>query len=172
MTISSELDKLKLTKTSIRKVLQRKGTGLTLSEIYPNYYTYIRNMSDTKSPDENSLIDYVEDRVSFLELTVNKIRPFAFRQYTCLQGLYLNNSQVVTLENLNAFSGITPTIYVPSNLVNSYKAANNWSSISNRIKAYTAQVKDEMYLIQHINHVQTISWLSGKTIGELNKDFR
>ena len=156
MSISAELNKLKLTKTSIRKVLQRKGTGLTLEEIYPNYHEYISIMSDTKNPDESNLIDYVEDRLSFLELHVDKIRPFAFRQYTCLQGLYLNNSKIVTLENVNAFYGIEPIIFVPNNLVSQYKSANNWSLISSRIQAYSQQTIQEMYLLQHIQRVHIL----------------
>lgn len=172
MTISSELDLLKKAKTAVRKSIQRKGTGLTLAEIFPNYHTYIHNMTDVKSPDETGLIDYAEDRCYFLELNVSKIRPYAFRQYTCLKQLYLSSSETVVLENLNAFYGIEPEILVPSSLVDSYKSANNWNKISDRIKAFESAVIDEMYLIQHIDKVQTLGWITSKKISEIQKDFR
>ena len=172
MTIASEFNKLKASKTLIRKALQRKGTGLTLSETYPNYYTYVRDMTDIKSPDETGFIDYAEDRCYSLHLDIVKIRPFAFRQYTSLQQLYLSHSEVVVLENLNAFYGISPTILVPQELVESYKNATNWINISDRIKPYSSLISDNIYLIQHVNRVQQISWIEQKTIGELQKDFR
>ena len=172
MTIASEFSKLKASKTLIRKVLQRKGTGLALSENYPNYYTYVRDMTDIKNPDEIGFIDYAEDRCYSLSLNVTKIRPFAFRQYTCLQQLYLSNSEVVVLENINAFYGIKPTVFVPESLVDSYKTATNWSKISDRIKPYSSLVSDNLYLMQHLDRVQQISWIQQKTVGELQKEFR
>lgn len=54
-------------------------------------------------------------------------------------------SGVSTLSNVNAFTGTpiesgTGFIYVPSNLVASYKQATNWSTYANQIKALTADV--------------------------------
>lgn len=170
--ISTELENLGKAKTLIRKSLQRKGTGLTLSEIFPEYYTYITSMTDTKSPDESGLIDYAEDRCYSLEINVSKIRPFAFRGYTCLQELYLNSSSVVTLENLNAFYGHVPIILVPSNLVNQYKSATNWSQIADKIHAYEGRTIDNMYLNQHIEDVQTLTWMGEKKVADFSKDFR
>ncbi len=49
----------------------------------------------------------------------------------------LSVNQVVTLENSNAFSkviGNTTTVYVPSNLIESYKVATNWSTLYNDSK--------------------------------------
>lgn len=172
MTIGSELEKLQKAKTAIRKIIQRKGSDLTLIDPFTDYYSFIREMSDEKTPNEDGLIDYVEDRCYFLEIEVDKIRPYAFRGYTCLKQLYLKNSQICTLENLNAFYGISPTILVPANLVDSYKVAPNWSAISDRIEAFTQAHLDEMYLIQHIDYIQTNNWLQSKTISEILKNFR
>lgn len=170
--ISTELENLGKAKTLIRKSLQRKGTGLTSETVYPTYYTYIQSMTDTKSPDESGFKDYAEDRCYSLEIKASKIRPFAFRGYTCIQELYLNSSTVVTLENLNAFYGHVPTILVPSNLVSQYKTATNWNKIADKIKAYTSRTIDNMYLNQHIDAVQTLNWMGEKKVGDFSKDFR
>ncbi len=46
-----------------------------------------------------------------------------------------NTSQVVTLNNRNAFDNATNAIiYVPDALVDSYKSATNWSTYASRIK--------------------------------------
>lgn len=172
MSIKSEFDKLSNAKTKIRKVLQRKKTDLSLQTNFTDYYNYIRSMSDTRNPDESNILDYIEDRLSYLEIRVDKIRPYAFRSYTCLKGLYLNNSQKVTLENKNAFYGIHPIIYVPSALLSQYQSDPIWSSSGLQIQVYSAQVAEQMYLLQHIDYVQTLAWLSEKTVGEIIKDFR
>ena len=63
----------------------------------------------------------------------------AFAGCTNLTTIILSNNQVVTLGNINAFNN-SPIkngigyVYVPDNLVNSYKTATNWSSYANQIK--------------------------------------
>ena len=61
----------------------------------------------------------------------------AFRTCKLLTSIYLNASRVCTLQNSNAFSGTgiwshTGSIFVPSSLVASYKAATNWVYFSSR----------------------------------------
>ena len=88
-------------------------------DFYPfeiDYYKYIKNMSDTRNPNADGLKDYAEDRCFYLALDVKAIRPYAFREYTCLQALYLKNSSVVQIFK-NSFYGVNPIIYVPSNLL-------------------------------------------------------
>jgi hypothetical protein len=60
----------------------------------------------------------------------------AFNSCSNLTKVILRNTeQVVTLSNTNAFSGAENAIfYVPDSLVDSYKAANNWSTYADRIK--------------------------------------
>ena len=52
--------------------------------------------------------------------------------------IILSNNQVVTLEkyafNNSSISTRTGYIYVPDNLVDSYKTATNWSTYANQIK--------------------------------------
>ena len=172
MTIAQEFTKLKSAKTGVRKSIQRQRTGLTLSTLFPDYHEYIHSISSSPEVDETGLADYVEDRCYSLELKVNKIRAYAFRNYSCLQEIYLNNSNVVELENVNAFYGISPKILVPSNLVSQYKTAPNWSKISDRIEAYTSRTAQDMFILQHINRVQTLGWLQNKTILDLTREFR
>jgi len=60
----------------------------------------------------------------------------AFQRCSQLNSVILGNtSQVVTLKSTNAFSGASNAIiYVPDELVDSYKAATNWSTYASRIK--------------------------------------
>ena len=68
------------------------------------------------------------------------IDDFAFAKCSSLTSLTLSGSTVCTLNGTNAFydtaiNSRSGYIYVPSNLVNSYKAATNWSTYASRIKA-------------------------------------
>ena len=63
----------------------------------------------------------------------------AFYSCTNLTNIILSNNQVVTLGNGDVFydtpiSTRTGYIYVPDNLVDSYKTATNWSTYANQIK--------------------------------------
>ena len=63
----------------------------------------------------------------------------AFAGCTNLTTIILSNNQVVTLRNINAFNNSpikngTGYIYVPDNLVDSYKSDTNWSTYANQIK--------------------------------------
>lgn len=69
-----------------------------------------------------------------------KIEAAAFNNCTALEALILRSSTVCDLANINAFlgSGIasgTGYIYVPSALVDSYKAATNWSTYAAQFRA-------------------------------------
>ena len=65
----------------------------------------------------------------------------AFQKCTELTTIYVgtNTSKVCTLSSTSAFTGCTnlANIYVPETLVNLYKTASNWSSFTDKIKAYT-----------------------------------
>lgn len=172
MTILAELNKLKSAKTKIRKSIQRKGTGLTLSDLYGVYHKFIKNMSDERNPDETDLLNYAEDRCYYLELDVDHIRPYAFREYTCLQYLYLKPTKKVTLSNINAFYGTNTKILVPSNLLNTYKSDTVWSKLSDRIQAYSVKTQDNMYLLQHIDKAYSVGWLGSKKVKEIINEFR
>ena len=68
------------------------------------------------------------------------IRGYAFRGCVSLEALIIRGTSVSTLSNVNNFenSGIangTGYIYVPSALVDKYKAANNWSTYADQIRA-------------------------------------
>ena len=62
----------------------------------------------------------------------------AFQNCTALKKLVLTYSWVVILQNQNALTNtnVALSIYVPSNLVNSYKTATNWTYYSNKIISY------------------------------------
>jgi hypothetical protein len=70
--------------------------------------------------------------VSFPAAT--SIKAYAFQSCSQLTKIVLGNTeQVATLSNTNAIPS-NAVIYVPDALVNSYKAATNWSTLADRIK--------------------------------------
>ena len=75
-------------------------------------------------------------------LMVVRIQIYAFANCTALKALVLRSTTVCALENTLAFNGCplgtTATgsyIYVPADLVESYKAATNWSSFASKFRA-------------------------------------
>lgn len=65
---------------------------------------------------------------------VTSIPMYAF--YNCYDAsLILRNETMVTLENANGFNGARGYIYVPSALVDTYKAGTNWSTYADQIRA-------------------------------------
>lgn len=170
--LATEFNKLKKAKTINRKAIQRKGTGLTLSTVFPQYYTYIQGMTDTKSPDETDLINYVEDRINKLTIDVERIRPYAFRNVTCLQYLVLTHSTMTILENPNALTGTTFYIIVPSGLLSTYQNNTMWKKFKNRIRTSISNGSEDTYIVQHIDKVQKLSWVGQKKVGDFEKDLR
>ena len=68
------------------------------------------------------------------------IRTSAFQYCRSLKSLLLRNNKVCTLSNTSAFSSTpissgTGYIYVPSSLIEQYKAATNWSTYAARFRA-------------------------------------
>jgi len=68
------------------------------------------------------------------------INSSAFTGCLNLTALYLHGSSVASLSSPSVLNGTpirdgTGTIYVPSNLVDSYKAATNWSTFADHIQA-------------------------------------
>lgn len=67
---------------------------------------------------------------------INVIPSGTFGNCTSLTDVTLKATSLVTLRNIDAFSGITPpvTIHVPSSLISSYQSATNWSTLYNDSK--------------------------------------
>jgi len=100
----------------------------------------------------------------------------AFFNCTSLESLYMLTCQVPTLFN-NAFSN-TPmqsdsylghfgSIYVPSSLVASFKAATNWASLSDRITALPSEYDSKfIYAYEFYNRTDLTSFPSEKLNAE------
>lgn len=80
--------------------------------------------------------------------TLNGISDKAFYNCSALVTLILRNTEAVcTLNNANAFSNTpiasgTGYIYVPLALIDSYKAASNWSTYADRFRALEDYIKE------------------------------
>ena len=66
---------------------------------------------------------------------VTSIGHYSFGNCTSLTSVVLRSNTVCTLQNKNTFDNCPAIIYVPSNLVSSYKTATNWSNYADRIVA-------------------------------------
>ena len=80
-------------------------------------------------------------RMSTIDLTaLTSVKANQFNGASALVELILRRTSLVTLANANALTG-TPLaagvgyIYVPNNLVSSYKSASNWSARASQIKS-------------------------------------
>lgn len=62
-----------------------------------------------------------------------KINNYAFYHAAAKLSLYLMGSSVATLAGSYAFEWTSFNVYVPSSLVNTYKAATNWATYAARI---------------------------------------
>jgi len=90
------------------------------------------NFSSITAPNYVCRYDYSLEKC-VLPASLKYIAQYFFGDCTNLKTVVLPSTTLVTLTNTNAFSGANraKTIYVPDNLVASYKAANNWKSLSN-----------------------------------------
>lgn len=83
---------------------------------------------------------FYDTPIQVLDLpALTSIKAYGFGYVDSLHTLVLRNSTVCTLENANAFidtkiAAGTGYIYVPDNLIDSYKIATNWVTFANQIK--------------------------------------
>ena len=134
--------------TTVKDQLFYYSTSLTTVSIPEctsiGSYAFIgcKSLTTIDLPECTSIGNYAFNSCTSLT-TVNlpkctSIGDFAFQNCTNLTTIILSNNQVATLSSRYAFnsSAITRTgyIYVPDNLVDSYKSDTNWSTYANQIK--------------------------------------
>ena len=101
------------------------------------------SLTTVNLPKCTSIGNYAFDSCTNLT-TVNlpkctSIGNYAFYICTNLTTIILSNNQVATLKSIRTFNNSsiangTGYVYVPDNLVDSYKTATNWSTYANQIK--------------------------------------
>ena len=104
---------------------------------------YNTSLREASFPLVTSIADYaffsciLLQKVSFPLVT--SIGNSVFSACTALKTMYIGTESdtVCTLSNSNAIPSSVTDIYVPEMLVDSYKAAANWSDFADKIKAYT-----------------------------------
>lgn len=111
------------------------------TSLYNNAFRNCGNLSYISLPNVVRLSSYCLGHCSALEtISLPKcsyVSQRAFYSCTNLQTIYMGTalSTVATMTNRNALLGCSAlqSIYVPASLVESYKAATNWSYYSSRI---------------------------------------
>lgn len=89
---------------------------------------------------EGGIFNYCKSLLTVKIPICESINGGAFANCTNLTQVYLNSVSIVTKLNYNNVFSRSPnltSVYVPSSLVNAFKTAQYWSSISNKIVAYT-----------------------------------
>ena len=175
-----EYNKLKTSKTLIRKAIQRKLTGLPTTEIFSGYPPYIQAVHQpVRTVNSEGMIDYSEDGTSIFTVTTNSIRDFAFADYTALKYLVIQSDEFVELQGIHAFLNTlignnNGNIYVPANMVDTYKAAENWSHFADLITSGTVPDEVTTNLIEHEEAVRTrtVEWFNALTVEEIITDNR
>ncbi|MBP3510306.1 leucine-rich repeat protein [Oscillibacter sp.] len=102
----------------------------SITKILDNYATRIGR----------SAFEYCSELITADFQAVTRIDSYAFSECSKLTALILRSETMATLSSTSAFNSTpiksgTGYIYVPAALVDSYKAANNWSTYANQIRA-------------------------------------
>ena len=126
------------------------GDSGSIASIFANLVSKTRDLITgtievAESDTVTSIGDYAfmgcQELTSISFPVATSIGEMAFQGCSALTTLYIGTEldTVCTLSNTNAFTGCDnlTNIYVPEALVNSYKTASNWSSFTDKIKAYT-----------------------------------
>lgn len=181
MTILAEIEKIKKAKTSIRKAIQQNGISMPNTTVFGDYDEYISRMSVSEAVvNTEGFKEYTEDYNSEYTIpnTIEQIRARAFKNFTTLKILEIQCSSVIPLMNTNAFQGTpieegTGFIYVPDDLVDSFKTAENWSFYAGQIVAVSTKptTSVDTHLIENFDRIKTVSWITSITLDDF-KDKR
>lgn len=136
--VTSMSDRAFMNAASLKSLIIPKSTRLWSYMCYncdklTDVYAPLATLADTYSM-------YSCGRLANIELpSLTKINSNAFTNCSVLKKLILSNDKVVTLAAAGALSGTpiaggTGYVYVPDNLVDSYKTASNWTGYANQIK--------------------------------------
>ena len=156
-TVADKLNYLKETKIAIKNALIEKGVEVADSDTFRSYAQKVADIpiggADIDALIDGTLTEVTSDVASIREYTfyncsnlasitlplVTSIGAYAFHGCASLVALYIGTESdtVCTLSDSNAIPSSVTSIYVPEMLVDSYKAAANWSDFADKIKAYT-----------------------------------
>lgn len=126
-------------------------TTVTNATNYGATFGYCTSLETFNAPLLQNIARYFFRDCKKLEIvklpSISTIPTYAFFNCSSLKSLVLANTSLVTLANTDAFtnSGIgygTGFVYVPDNLVNTYKSAANWSTYASQIKPISEYVEE------------------------------
>lgn len=114
------------------------------SELAENALYACNKLVDLYIPEVTYMGNYALDRCTVLPVVdapkLQTIQNASFEYCTSLTAIILRSEKTTTLKNKNAFTGTpiasgTGYIYVPADLVDTYKAATNWSTYADQFRA-------------------------------------
>lgn len=114
-----------------------------LFQVNSNCFGYCSGLENVFLPDSEIFQTYVFRECTSLKVVdlpkVRTINQNVFLNDSALEKVIIRSEEVCTLMNKNAFTGSsiangTGYVYVPDDLVDSYKEATNWSTYANQIK--------------------------------------
>lgn len=179
--LKDDFAKVARAKTLIRKAITRRGTGLTVDNLFTEYPPYIDAIHiPVRTVNSTGLVDYCEDASSNFTVTTDSIRDYAFADYTQLKNLIITTDTLVELQGTHAFENTliesgSGRIYVPANMVDTYKAATNWSRYADQIVANTSipdEVTTNIIELEETVRGRTVEWFSSLTLEEIETDNR
>ena len=171
--IYNEFDKLSEAKSVIRRSIQRKETGLKTSGYFEEYPPHIQAIHTTEEVSTEGLIDYSEDWMTSYTVDCDRIRDYAFHNWTNLTYLTIENGFVPLLGPHVLERTNIKAIFVPQEFLEQYKTAEYWKDYADIIQVGTAPTQKETILVEHLNNAgRTVDWINSLSIEQLTTDNR
>ena len=172
MTIQSQCNHITNVKTGLRKAIQSNKGKLTIEDMFEVYPEAINEMvAGPKNIDTTGVPDYIADAITIITVpnTITKLRDYAYSNDVTFIGINLQASEVVELGN-HVFKGTKietgeGKIYVPTNLVNTYKTADGWNKYSSQIESVAnLPTSKVIHIIETLDRHRTIQYMNSTKI--------
>lgn len=173
MSIFSEIQKLKKSKSDIRKAIQQNGSNMSTDSNLVNYSVAIDNFDDNQLFDLTGVPTYNKNSYTQMVLpdTISHLRDNAFQGNTSLKELVLNYDGVVTVgQNIfrnTQFENGDGKIYVPDTLVTTYQGDTFWSNYNIFPLTDFVVNNEELYPLETLDRHLTVGSIENLTVGEI-----
>lgn len=173
MSIFEEFQKLKKSKTNIRKAIQQNGSNMETSSNLVNYSTAIDEFDGTFNQDFTGVKEYNINSYTQMKLeNITELRDSALQGNTSLKELVLNVEIVVSLGKdvfKNTRFETDGKIYVPDSILNDYLSDSTWNKYNIEPISNFVENQQELYPLQTLDRHFTVGKLKNLTIGEIER---